>query len=587
MKCTILFNLYHISISFQDDISTTFCPKGRTLFGRVCKLLIEETANLGYKLTFGVRLKNKIYPALVSLDVYCLRQELLKHSRTLGKNITVVQIDFDTGGDCKDHKPANFVNPFPSRSQCGDNQDIFVRRNSSLGSTLNGRTTGITHELAISAETKLKLSVLLYVQNTKNRTELEEELLKFNNFVLNVSSSVGFLQLESFPIAAQTECRAASENSNTCYYSIQDHGVYRNMIDDMEIKFVNVDGLLACVMTEIEKRKDIVESLCTNIIPFKVSDDKLKIILCVKDWETLILREKPFRLDLFQYAHGILSLICTLLSVTFLFFTFCTYLLSRSLRNIPGMNIMNLVFALFWAQLLLQFGLWQTEYPNLCIFLGIANHYFWLASFFSMNVCSYHMFKVFHTLMLISESINKRIVIYYSSYIYGAPFIIISVFLIVISTTSNFKFSGYGKDICFLSNHTFVLVMFVAPALLVILTNIFFFAVAYWHIRSSPRLGNMSNRNDFIIYFKLMTITGIAWILLFIDTLNPLSIFSFIAILASALQGVYIFIAFICNAKVCSLYRNWFCRNIILNKSDITSCELTQGHCVQTQETHI
>ena len=53
-------------------------------------------------------------------------------------------------------------------------------------------------------------------------------------------------------------------------------------------------------------------------------------------------------------------------------------------------------------------------------------------------------------------------------------------------------------------------------------------------------------------------VTGVAWPLMFIDAVLPLTVFSFIATFANALQGVFIFFAFICNKKVLGLYKH-FC----------------------------
>ena len=563
-----------------------FCAKGRELVGDSCRILVEETSDLYYDITFGLRVMETDYPPPINLDFQCLLQRILQQFYNMRGAIAVKKIKIDIAyiGDC--HKNAKFKNSSLT-SQCPDYQGLFIQRNSSFLRRVNDNTTW----LHIGVDTEMTVNFFLHVWNTKNRTELEETLLAFGNFILNFSSAAGFIQLESFPSDTRTKVCTASANDSACHIRIQE--VYSSIAED--IKIIHVDKLLTCTLTEIENDKDNLKTLCINNITFRVSDDKKKIMLCFKDWDALSLKKPPTKRDLFQYAHGLFSMICTLLSVSCLFCTFFTYVLFKSLRNIPGTNNMNLVFSMFWAQLLLQFGLWQTEYPNLCIFLGIANHYFWLASFFSMNVCSYHMFKVFHTLMLDSRSMNKRTVIYYSIYIYGAPFVIISVFLTVNLITNDFKLTGYGEGICFLSNHTFILLMFVSPAIFIIVVDTTFFAVAYWHIRSSPRVCNTGKRNDFQIYLKLMTVTGVAWIVLFIDTLNPLSIFSFIAIVASALQGVYIFIAFICTKKVVSLYRSKFCTetyNVQFKtkrsrtlKSDTTSSEWIKVQLDSSKET--
>lgn len=86
---------------------------------------------------------------------------------------------------------------------------------------------------------------------------------------------------------------------------------------------------------------------------------------------------------------------CVCLSMLYLFLAFFTHLIFPVLRTLPGKNIMCLIFALFMSQGLTQFGLTKTVDEIECTLGGVLIHYFWLATFFLMNVCSYHVLKVF------------------------------------------------------------------------------------------------------------------------------------------------------------------------------------------------
>ena len=48
--------------------------------------------------------------------------------------------------------------------------------------------------------------------------------------------------------------------------------------------------------------------------------------------------------------------------------------------------------------------------------------------------------------------------------------------------------------------------------------------------------------------------------MIFVDSILPLTAFSFIATFVNALQVVFIFCAFICNKKVLDLYKNLCCK---------------------------
>lgn len=421
-------------------------------------------------------------------------------------------------------------------------------------------------------EKRLHVNAVVFIKETNNRTEVEEALLRMRHTSLNVPIQGDFYILETYPCLHEAECDTFTPRdktnhlalSNVSFLDIDKTIEYEFLrfnntgLFDMGITFRTVNEMLLCVLKEIDNRDSIIRTLCLNRITFQVSPDRKKIRLCLSDWFRLQLDDASENTDVFHLAYGIFSIVCTLLSMFCLLLSFITYMLFKSLRSLPAINNMNLVFNLFWAQLFLQFGIWQTSDQNVCMFIGIVTHYFWLASFSSMNVCSYHMFKVFYKPLQVSGYVDISTVKYYCAYIYGAPVTVISAFVLTISTVSNFRETGYGGNICFLSDHLYILITFVTPASVIVLSNTVFFGIAYWHIYSSPRMQGTVERNDLKIYLKLSTVTGIAWCFLFIDTLNSLSVFSFVAAVTGALQGVYIFLAFICNWKVWTLYKTRF-----------------------------
>ena len=444
-------------------------------------------------------------------------------------------------------------------------------------------------------KTEFEVNILLFIKETKNRTQLEESLQNLGDPLINITH-LGVLMTVKF-LATRPECKLTvpKENRNTCV--VPSLSFNNSEIAKTGIKFTHVNELLMCVLTELDNYTENLKNfLCDNNIVFEVLHNKKSIRFCTKHLEKLVGRDN-WNTSIIRFVYGIFNIICTLVSVICLFVTFVTYSKFKSLRNIPGVNNMNLVFSLFWAQLFLQFGLWQTHNRGICIFLGIATHYFWLASFCAMNVCSYHMFEVFANPMMISKEFSQRKTFIYSFFVYGTPFIFISIFNVVIVTTNNFDTFGYGNGICFMSNFISISIMFITPASVIIAINAVFFGIASWHIRSSPNVQSNISIDYFKIYIKLFTITGLAWVLLFIDTLLPLSVFSFAATLAGALQGVYIFIAFICTSKIWTLYKsifqNIYCCNLKrkqcsgYDKSTTLSSDWVQNHLENSKETFV
>ena len=114
--------------------------------------------------------------------------------------------------------------------------------------------------------------------------------------------------------------------------------------------------------------------------------------ICVEKFLQLLKREEKK-----SYVIKTIMIAGTCLSLVALFITFITYCLYRPLRTLPGKNNMSLVFALFCALGLLEFGIDRTDNDTECIVLGVSIHYFWLCNFCYLNVCSFHMFRTFRT----------------------------------------------------------------------------------------------------------------------------------------------------------------------------------------------
>ncbi|XP_060070339.1 uncharacterized protein LOC132550309 [Ylistrum balloti] len=273
--------------------------------------------------------------------------------------------------------------------------------------------------------------------------------------------------------------------------------------------------------------------------------------------------------DPVRNALSVTTLVCTSVSLTCLFLTFGTYLLFRAMRSVPGVNNMSLVFAMFFSQGLFQFGFEETSVPSLCLSIGVITHYFWLATFTCMNVCSFHMYSVFAVNTLTGRSSNTRKQIaLYLSYSYGIPLVVVAGNIItsycvsfsddVISGVTDI---GYGGGVCFISNNISFYATFLAPVVLICIINMFMFVRVAIKIKNTPKVeSTKDHRLDFVIYIKLFTITGLTWILVIIDTFLPLSVFSFIVTILTGCQGLLIFFSFVWNQRVFRLYRSLFCK---------------------------
>ena len=284
--------------------------------------------------------------------------------------------------------------------------------------------------------------------------------------------------------------------------------------------------------------------------------DNTDVRVCKSDYE-ISRAQLSHGLTPFHRAHNVFSYVVTMVSLLFLLLTLATYSMFPDLRTVPGKNIMSLCASLFVAQGSLQFSSFILTYEVICVPFAVLTHYSWLATFCAMNVCSFHMYLLFYNKMISSPATLKNLehTKYYLLYTYLIPLFIVAVTLAVHYGISKGEFSGYGKYACSLSDIYTITCSFIVPAAIIFIANFTFFAMAFYAIRTSPRVAcTKRDQREFYIYLKLCALTGISWPLQIIDGMLPLTAFSFVAVFINALQGFYIFISYVCNARVYRLY---------------------------------
>jgi hypothetical protein len=161
------------------------------------------------------------------------------------------------------------------------------------------------------------------------------------------------------------------------------------------------------------------------------------------------------KLGFVERAPGILSTIAIFLSIFALTITLITFMLFSSLRNLPGCNTINLIIALIIAEtLFLSQDLIIMTKSHVCLLFALGIHFFYLASFFWMNVMAYDLWKTFHKgFSLYVYDIRERLP-FYSLYAWGMPIIIVLIGIILDAKDAALK-PCYGRyfrgcyDVCF------------------------------------------------------------------------------------------------------------------------------------------
>ncbi|CAF1259487.1 unnamed protein product [Rotaria sordida] len=355
----------------------------------------------------------------------------------------------------------------------------------------------------------------------------------------------------------------------------------------------------------------------------------LYIVVCKHDIHNSTTNRKKF--DFFDKAPGFLSTIAIFLSICALLITLITFILFSSLRNLPGCNIMNLIIALILAEILfLLQSLFIMTRPSICLLFALGIHFFFLASFFWMNIMAFDLWKTFHNgYSIYIYEIRERLP-YYALYAWGMPVIIVLIGILLDIKNTRLK-PCYGRffrgcyDVCFHTKHDAPLqgcwiesalmrfLLFGVPIAIILVINFIFYALTIRNIRRTLKSSFfllffrvrvqvarkfqqkkqiIPGEHDVKIYMRMAVLTGFGWTIGFILFALPDSqqgfqyylaiIFKYLFILLNATPGLFIFVVYVCNRRVFLLYHSLLiklfqliqlkyqiCKEYLLNQSQI------------------
>ena len=426
----------------------------------------------------------------------------------------------------------------------------------------------------------LSLHYTFYVQRTKDRNTMEHRLLNLLNgtfsFLNNDYSIILGAYLDSNAMFISSRIQETDLTfQQTCFQSKFGNLQYSKRA----FKISLITNLLTCRQIQIDRKRFDYNRLqhTIRLHPYgpTLSQSDFRLFsngstnICLRDFHQMMDNYITNKKDTLSFLIGIASLTLVCLSMLCLVLTLCTYVFFPQLRTLPGKNNICLVVALFTSQGLTQFGLNQFVGSVLCTVVGLLIHYFWLVTFFCMNVCSFHMFRVFvMTFSSMRNKVEERWTLFrYVCYSFGTP-----AAIIIINVTLTYALNnnaGYGDSFrCFLNTTEAIVGSFLVPILLLCCFNVVFFSITAHKIRNTPIVAsNKENRRDFPIYVKLFALTGITWIAQIIDSFLPQSVFSLVVAILNASQGIFIFCSYSLNERVRNFYRKGLNRTMTRHTS--------------------
>jgi hypothetical protein len=256
----------------------------------------------------------------------------------------------------------------------------------------------------------------------------------------------------------------------------------------------------------------------------------------------------------------ILTIVCLVLSIISLVFTFIIYCVLPRLRTVPGLNNMALIFHLFLTHTLaLTISVTRIKLPWLCSTVGFLLHFNLLSSFFWMFISTFHMMNAFVKIKekSVSQDTMKKFcyhIIFTESL---SAILVISFIVVTITTDQDSEGFGYGGSNCYIQGPNMILYFVAIPLGIVIMANLCMFSYVVWSVSRIPDMAHNSSheRHNLLIFAKLSTLTGITWLFGFLYQFTNVLLFAYFYIVFNAGQGVFIMISFV-NKRTLDMLRS-------------------------------
>ena len=539
---------------FQNECRQLYCNQGQVLQNGTCRYILDSDTN-------------RTYAFEMILSVQELHKEMVDVYLKYFCNLFSEYIN----GSASEHTDGYNIEIAVCKTFVSSDTECFL---------IIEELTPWQYQVRLNGESSFLLEAHLKVINASSRLQAETFLF---DLLMLVRSQIHIFNTEGCAFKTTHEMLDVTYRHD-CIHS-GNPGYNKALLPQ---PVLNIQKILFCTLVELEisefhyfEDKSIVLLINDKVLSdgnfILTSEGRVRVCLddirskdIVHDNST----SKSFTRD---RIYNILSATCTLLSILCLLLNNITYCLISELRTQPGFNNMLLSSMLLFALAMLYFSYLPVPNNTLCELVGILTHYFWMTAFFSMNVCAFHMFYVFYLNPLSVPSNSNFLRVKYCLYIFVSSGLIICTVIVCNLYTANSL--GYGTGICFVNNFYPRLFGFTVPCAVLFLSNAILFGLTVWKmISSQPTMSNKESRQDILIYIKLFSITGITWPLLMLDSILSFSAFSYVATLLNSLQGVFIFVAFVCNSRTIQMYKKVFRKPVIDNSSPVNTGSLGVCH---------
>ena len=256
--------------------------------------------------------------------------------------------------------------------------------------------------------------------------------------------------------------------------------------------------------------------------------------------------------------RGYMTIIGLSLSIFCSMLVLVTYITFSQLRNLPGKNIINLMVGLVMLDLVWLLSPQAVRIGPLCTATAFVIQYFMLFVHLSMAKIAYDTLSMF-TDPIAHQRKNSTSQAKCFLIVWSIP--LVFVVICCVFYYCNVLDIQFTKS-CWLSGkHVFAIVYI--PVCLAVAFNIIWFTRSILKMRKHEKNRQMlraqkQEKRLVGVHLKIATVVGLGWASAFLAVLFP--IFSYVFVILTAFQGVYIFLAFACKRNVLAMWKNLFLR---------------------------
>lgn len=348
--------------------------------------------------------------------------------------------------------------------------------------------------------------------------------------------------------------------------------VYARMTSPPEIRISNV---LSCAQVQLLPSEFTLDKIGEDLFFFWSDDTKTipkdrylvdldaNVSICLSDFLSKLTNKIGRRRT---SAETMCALILLPLSMACLVSCLIVYVIFPVLRSLSGRNNMVLVTCLLLSQLTLFLGYTVKDVSAFCTVVGVFSHYFALALFLTLTICSYHVYTIF-SVMHLSVDITKenRTFIIYCCFIFCIPAFLVSLVMIVVNQTSSTRAStiGYGGGpVCFISSLTAMWLTVFLPLVIATAIALVLFVMTFCTLRTNADVEtNVTDERHVHFYFRSAILIAAAWTLGAAALQVGTSTIRIVFLISYFLLGVYVMIALVCNRRVTGLLSSFCCGN--------------------------